>query len=80
MQILASLREVLTQSQAWWKDYGELIAALSSVGGHMPAMAAKESQVDPRTTGCAYADDLLLPCMRQHGRLVDQEVFGASER
>ena len=76
MQILASLREVFAQAEAWRPGYGELIRALSEGGGHLPEMASKERQTDPGTTGCRYADDELLPLMRQRGRFVDQEVFG----
>lgn len=76
MQILASLREVFAQAEAWRPGYGELIRVLSEGGGHLPEMASKERQTDPGTTGCRYADDELLPLMRQRGRFVDQEVFG----
>ena len=79
MQILASLREVFAHADAWKPGYGELIAILSSGGGHLPDMASKERQIDPGITGCDYADGLLLPSMRQHGRFVDQEGFGAAE-
>ena len=76
MQILASLREVFSKAEAWQSGYGELIRVLSEGGGHLPEMASKERQTDPGITGCLYADDELLPLMRQHGRFVDQEVFG----
>lgn len=78
MQILASLREVFAQAEAWQPGYGELNAILACGGGHMPNMASKERQIDPGTTGCNYADGVLLPCLRQHGRFVDQEGFGAA--
>lgn len=76
MQILASLRDVFTGAQAWMPGYSELAGLLSSGGGHLPDMASKEGQTDPGATGCAYADGVLLPLMRQHRRFVDQEVFG----
>ena len=79
MQILTSLREVFAQAHAWKPGYGELISVLSSGGGHSPEMASKERQIDPGSTGCDFADGLLLPSMRQHGRFVDQEWFGAAE-
>lgn len=75
MQILASLREVFPDAEAWPHGYGELAGLLSSGGGHLPEMASKERQTDPGATGCSYADGVLLPLMRQHGRFVDQEVF-----
>lgn len=79
MQILGSLREVFAQAEAWQPGYAELMAVLSSGGGHSPEAAGKERQGDPGTTGCTYADGVLLPLMRQHGRFVDQEGFGTSE-
>lgn len=79
MQILGSLREVFPQAQAWRLGYEKLAAVLSAGHGHAPEAAGKERQSDPGTTGCAYADGVLLPLMRQSGRFVDQEGFGASE-
>lgn len=79
MQILMSLREVFAEAQAWKPGYSELISVLSDGGGHSPEMASKERQLDPGLTGCDLADGLLLPSMRQHGRFVDQERFGAAE-
>ena len=76
MQILATLREVFPDAQAWRPGYDALVATLSSGGGHLPEMASKERHVDPGATGCEYADAELLRLMRQHGRFVDQEVFG----
>jgi hypothetical protein len=79
MQILGSLREVFSQAEAWQPGYAELTAVLSAGGGHSPEAAGKERQGDPGTTGCMHADGVLLPLMRQHGRFVDQEGFGAAE-
>lgn len=75
MQILASLREVFADAQAWIPGYGMLADALERGGGHAPGLAAKELQTDPGHTGCTYADQRLLPLMRRHGRFMDQEVF-----
>lgn len=79
MQILASLREVFPQAQAWRPGYGVLTASLLAGGGHLPETASKERHIDPGVTGCEYADTVLLPLMRQHGRFVDQEVFGSGD-
>lgn len=75
MQILASLREVFANAEAWRPGYWELVRVLSDGGGHLPAMASKERQTDPGATGCPYADGELLPLMRHRRRFVDQEVF-----
>ncbi|HMN77073.1 MAG TPA: hypothetical protein PKC97_13480 [Burkholderiaceae bacterium] len=79
MQILGSLREVFAQAKAWQPGYAKLAIALSAGRGHAPEAAGKERQGDPCTTGCNYADGVLLPLMRQSGRFVDQEGFGAAE-
>lgn len=75
MQILSSLREVFADARAWIPGYGALADALERGGGHAPGLAAKELQMDPGNTGCAYADQRLLPLMRHHGRFLDQEAF-----
>ena len=79
MQILGSLREVFAQAEAWRPGYAKLATVLSAGDGHTPEAAGKGRQGDPGITGCAYADGVLLPLMRQSGRFVDQEGFGASE-
>ncbi len=79
MQILGSLREVFAQAAAWQPGYAKLAALLSDGHSHAPEAAGKERQGDPGTTGCNYADRVLLPLMRQSGRFVDQEGFGAAE-
>lgn len=75
MQILASLRDVFPHAQAWAQGYGALAQILEGGGGHLPAHAGKELQIDPGQTGCSHADQYLLPLMRRHGRLMDQEAF-----
>lgn len=79
MQILGSLREVFPKAGAWQPGYAKLMTVLSAGQGHTPEAAGKERQGDPGTTGCAYADGVLLPLMRQSGRFVDQEGFGGPE-
>lgn len=75
MQILGSLREVFDDAQAWRPGYGMLADVIEHGGGHAPGLAGKEQQADPGNTGCAYADQRLLPLMRSHGRFMDQEAF-----
>lgn len=77
MQILASLREVFPDATAWQPGYAELLSVIASGGGHLPEAANKERQADPEATGCAYADEVLLIALRNVGRFVDQEAFGA---
>lgn len=75
MQILASLREVFSQASAWRPGYVQLASLLVAGAGHPPELAAKAQQMDPGCTGCAYADDELLPLLRSQGRFIDQEAF-----
>jgi hypothetical protein len=75
LQILASLREVFPDAQAWRPGYDALVGLLHAGGGHLPEHAAKEQQTDPGAVGCPYADTVLLPALRQHARFVDQEGF-----
>lgn len=77
MQILASLREVFPDATAWQPGYAELLRVVVCGGGHAPGAANKERQTDPGTTGCGYADGVLLNALRSSGRFVDQEAFGA---
>lgn len=74
MQILASLREVFPHASAWRPGYVHLASLLAAGSGHPPELAAKAQQVDPGRTGCDYADDELLPLLRNQGRFVDQEA------
>lgn len=77
MQILASLREVFPSAGAWRPGYRVLMHLLTQ-GGHLPGQASKSQQIDPGKTGCNYADQELLPAMRQYGRFVDQEAFDSA--
>lgn len=79
MQILTSLREVFPDAEAWQPGYADLVAVVSSGGGHLPEAASKEGQTDPGATGCAYSDGVLLCALRKFGHFVDQERFGAAD-
>lgn len=79
MQILASLREVFPQAGAWRPGYERLARLLSAGAGHPPELAAKAQQTDPGRTGCAYADNELLPLLRSRGRFIDQEAFDLND-
>lgn len=72
MQILKSLRQRLGSVEAWRPGYepvlGDLRAAQVGVNGD----ADVERQVDPVATGCAFADEVLLPAIREFG-FWDQE-------
>ena len=79
LQILASLREVFPAARAWQPGYAALADCLRQGVGHAPEQAGKALQTDPEVTGCAWADEELLPLLRHHGRCVDQEAFVPAE-
>lgn len=75
MQILAHLRQSIPHCGAWRPGYAALLSLLQTSRGHRPESAGKEGQTDPGITGCAYADAVLLPALRQTGLCVDQEAW-----
>lgn len=74
MDILRQLRAVFPAAQAWKPGYEALLARLEANESHAPEEAKKAGQEDPGTTGCQYADEVLLPALRLRGRFVDQEA------
>lgn len=77
MQILAQLRAGFACCVAWQPGYAALAAALQAGQGHAPDLAGKTAQTDPGQTGCRYADQVLLPLLRQSGHCIDQECWPA---
>jgi hypothetical protein len=53
----------------------KLLSLLEAGRGHPPESADKSEQKDPGFTGCAYADEVLLPALRAHRAFVDQEAL-----
>ena len=41
--------------------------------GHTPEETGKQEQKDQGITGSIYADEILLPALRNCGRFIDQE-------
>ena len=78
MQILAQLRQGFPNCTAWRPGYAALAESLQAGQGHAPNRAGKEAQTDPGLTGCPYADQVLLPLLRQSGCCVDQELWPAT--
>jgi hypothetical protein len=72
MQILKSLRGRFEELEAWPVGYEPLRIQLEIGGGHGARVDDSKGQIDPVLTGCAYADGVLLPAIRRHGRR-DQE-------
>jgi hypothetical protein len=74
MFILKCLRQSWPHLTAWKAGYAELLSLLKAGFGHPPESADKTEQKDPGFTGCAYADEVLLPALRAHRACVDQEA------
>lgn len=79
MAILKALRQAFTNCQAWQPGYGPLLQRLQQGWGHSHEAAGKNLQKDPGDTGCTYADEILLPAMREQGSFVDQEAISNEE-
>jgi len=74
MRILAALRGVFDDASAWEPGYGPMLARLQAGQGHAAESGAKTGQQPIDLTGCAYADQQLIPELTTTGRFVDQEV------
>lgn len=73
MTILSRLRTIFPSATAWQPGYGVMLAQLEAGEGHLPEEARKSGQRPLVSTGCAFADDVLLPALAKYGRFVDQE-------
>lgn len=74
MAILKALRQRFGDVQAWQPGYVPMMQLLREGGGHSPDTADKVEQPDPGATGCRYADQQLLPALRECARFIDQEA------
>lgn len=74
MGILMSLRQQFPALTAWRPGYERLRRYVENGGGHLPQQARKAQQLFVASTGCAYADRVLLPTLTRHSRFADQEL------
>ncbi|MCF6338487.1 MAG: DUF2220 family protein [Gammaproteobacteria bacterium] len=74
MDILKALKQRFDEMHAWQPGYEVMLKLLQQQKGHRPVMADKQEQQDPGTTGCDFADKILLPAIRQEKQFVDQEI------
>ncbi len=79
MSILKSLREGFPDMDAWKPGYQPLLQRLANGDCHDRYSCGKENQLEPEYTGSRYADDVLLPRMRETGAFVDQEAICLEE-
>lgn len=73
MAILSSVRTNFPSAQAWEPGYAPMLARLDAGEGHAPEEAKKAGQKPVASTGCSYADSVLIPALTKHGRFIDQE-------
>jgi len=74
MQILKSLRDRFGALDAWQPGYQPMLEALRIHGGYSRPVSA----ADPVLTGCPYADEVLLPAIRQYGHWDQESVLQVS--
>lgn len=79
MTILKSLRNTFTNIKAWQPGYIPMLSKMESGWGHGHEESGKGLQKDPELTGCEFADEILLPAMREEGGFVDQEMVSIEE-
>lgn len=73
MDILANLKLRFEKIQAWKEGYQPMLELIQNGEGHLPNTTGKQEQKDPQSTGCNYADEILLPALRKTGLFIDQE-------
>jgi len=71
MQILKTLRQRCGEVSAWRPGYAPMLTVLRESGGYRGGES--RGQLDPVVTGCTFADEELLPAIRECGQL-DQEA------
>jgi hypothetical protein len=79
LAILSALRQTFPNTEAWPAGYQAMARSLKSGYGHTFDIAGKENQTDPGSTGCLYADQLLLPLIREKLRFLDQEAIDQND-
>jgi hypothetical protein len=77
MQILKTLRARFGEVLAWQPGYAPMLAELRKERGYSVGAGLGRGQVDPQMTGCAYADEVLLPAIRERGQIDQERPVGA---
>ncbi|TQV86909.1 Wadjet anti-phage system protein JetD domain-containing protein [Aliikangiella coralliicola] len=73
MAILKALRNNFENAQAWRPGYGAMLEAVEYGHGHSISHRKKQGQNDPVKTGCHFADQIVLPSLRNRQYCFDQE-------
>lgn len=74
LAILKALRGRFGEVRAWQPGYQPMLELARAGGGHRRDIGDKTEQAHPGATGCAYADQVLLPAIAELGVFVDQEA------
>lgn len=75
MSILRALRQVFPSAQAWQPAYAAMLSFLKQGTAHAFTAPNKGEQATLEHTGCRYADEVLLPAIKQCRGFVDQEII-----
>lgn len=73
MGILKALRNSFDNMQCWQPGYQPMLQKIINQQGHAISLRNKKGQNDPTQTGCHYADENVLPVLRQYQQFYDQE-------
>lgn len=73
MGILKALRTSFLDMQLWQPGYQAMKKQVEAGRGHAVSLRDKQAQIDPGQTGCEYADDVILPLLRDLQFCFDQE-------
>jgi len=72
ISIFSALRNLFPEIVMYKNGYDLMLTEVEGGNGHLPEMASKENQKDPKMINDNYCDEILLPIMRQYG-FYDQE-------
>ncbi len=75
MDILLNLKKSFDTIEAWQAGYEPMLKLLEDNEGHTAIQTGKQNQKLPSETGCHYADNTLLPALKEYQRFVDQECI-----
>ena len=75
MNILKQLIKRFPALRAWQPGYQKLLQHLRDANAYAGGEEDGLNQIDPQITGCPYADECLLPAIRETDLFVDQEIF-----
>lgn len=79
MGILSSLRKSFRHVVCWPMGFNRMLDFHQHGHGHQIRDSKKMQQLDPGTTGCSLADNIILPEIRRSQRFLDQEIIASGD-